>query len=166
MAEVKKNNFTIPSDDKGEKTVSVNGSTLQVDVKDNQTHKVANTVSHPKAKYVNAHPDDEYIFDKGGSNNNPIYCNENVFNGCIGDCVTCQVCVSSCNATCYSGCVNCHSCNSCVSCQTVCQTSGYSPYSTQNYREYYKCHNYCMTCNNAVYGCSTCYTGTYVKGEA
>lgn len=167
MAEVivEKNSFIIPSEDSS-KEVSFTNTTLKIDVNDNKDHRVATTYSHPQAKYVKGKIDDEYVFDKNTTQNNPIYCDTETYNGCIGDCVSCTTCVSDCNAHCFDKCVDCNTCQTCDSCQSVCQTSGYGPYvvsSTGKY--YYKCNTFCMNCNNSVYGCNSCYTGTHIRGE-
>lgn len=166
MAEVivEKNSFIIPSEDSS-KEVSFTNTTLKIDVNDNKDHRVATTYSHPQAKYVKGKIDDEYVFDKNTTQNNPIYCDTETYNGCIGDCVSCTTCVSDCNAHCFDKCVDCNTCQTCDSCQSVCQTSSYGPYAVSNGKYYYKCNTFCMNCNNSIYGCTSCYTGTHIRGE-
>mgnify|MGYP004447591153 CR=1 FL=1 len=88
--------------------------------------EVATNYSHPVYKNSTSRKikeDLNYIFDKGNTNSNPLYCNNN-YEGCES-CVGCTTCFSQCNAECFNGCVTCDSCYTCNSCQTGCQTSGY-----------------------------------------
>lgn len=189
MAEtiVEKDSFIIPSGNSS-KEVSFTSTTLKIDVNDNKDHKVATTYSHPKANYVKGKPDEEYIFDKNYTQNNPIYCNTGTYSGCIGNCVSCTTCVSACNANCFDRCVDCNTCQTCNSCQTECQTHGYGYIGNKDtngrevykvvassecynntsistrYDHYYKCAKPCMQCNTSTHSCSTCYTGTYING--
>lgn len=151
---------------------------------------VATTYSHPDAVFINAFQDEDYIFDDETTKGNPLYC-ENLFEGCVGQCVSCQTCVD-CQTDCYDSCVSCNSCQNCVDCQTGCQTRGYGYAGNLNsfgamvpkeevigYDTYcrdgltklirrekwtwtFKCDESCMQCNNESYSCNTCYTGEHI----
>lgn len=109
--------------------------------------RVATTYRYPNVT-GNLKADLDYTFDKGNTNNHPLYC-VSPFDGC-GACLNCQKCVSGCQA-----CVNCDSCDSCQncnSCQTVCQTSGYSKQDAL-----VRVPNSCNSTN--CNGCNTCVGG-------
>lgn len=109
--------------------------------------RVATTYRYPNVT-GNLKADLDYTFDKGNTNNHPLYC-VSPFDGC-GACLKCQKCVSGCQA-----CVNCDSCDSCQncnSCQTVCQTSGYSKQDAL-----VRVPNSCNSTN--CNGCNTCVGG-------
>lgn len=125
---------------------------------------VATTYTHPKAIGYNATADLDYIFDKGGTNNHPLYCVSD-YEGC-GKCVSCQTCDGGCQTACQN-CDICDSCQTCVSCQTVCQTSGYSKQDAK-VRVQNSCSDSCQGCNTCVggyrlvykvscYPCNGCY---------
>ena len=109
---------------------------------------VATTYTHPKAIGYNATADLDYIFDKDGTNNHPLYCVSN-YEGC-GKCVSCQTCDGGCQTACQN-CDICDSCQTCVSCQTICQTSGYSKQEAR-VRVQNSCSTSCQGCNTCVGG--------------
>lgn len=108
---------------------------------------VATTYRYPNAT-GSLKADLDYTFDKGNTNNHPLYC-VSPFGGC-GACLTCQTCVSGCQAC--ASCDSCDSCQNCNSCQTVCQTSGYSKQDAL-----VRVPNSCNSTN--CNGCNTCVDG-------